>query len=227
LVAAAGGADRLSTRRALESLCEAYWYPLYAYARRRGASPEEAQDRTQGFFTRLLEGEFFDRADQERGRFRAFLLASFNHYLWDEAGRARAQKRGGGIAPLSFEVSGGEDRYLTEPFHSDTPERIYERRWAYTLLDRTVARLRVEFSVQGRLEYFNKLEGCLQGTSDVPYAELARQLETTEPALKVAIHRLRRRYGALLRDEIAEIVLDPADVDSELRYLITALSGKS
>jgi RNA polymerase sigma factor (sigma-70 family) len=227
LIAAAGGADRLSTRRALETLCEAYWYPLYAYARRRGGSPEEAQDRTQGFFTRLLETDYFDRADPDRGRFRSFLLASFNYYLLDEAGRERAQKRGGGVAPLPFEVSAGEERYRNEPFHADTPERIYERRWAQTLLDRTVARLRLEFSVQGRLEHFNKLEGCLRGASDIPYAELAQQLETSESALKVAIHRLRRRYGTLLRDEIAEIVLDPAEVDSELRYLIAALSGKS
>ncbi len=227
LVAAAGAGDILSSRRALATLCEAYWYPLYAYARRRGDSPDQAQDHTQGFFTRFLERDYFDRADPERGRFRSFLLASFHYYLCDEAGRARAQKRGAGVAPLPFELSGGEERYLNEPSHADTPARIYERRWAHTLLDRTVARLRMEFSVQGRLEYFNTLEGCLQGDSDTPYADLARQLETTESALKVAVHRLRRRYRLLLRDEIAEIVIDPADIDSELRYLISALSGRS
>jgi DNA-directed RNA polymerase specialized sigma24 family protein len=227
LVAAAGAVDSLNSRRALGWLCEAYWYPLYAYARRRGDSPEQAQDHTQEFFARFLERDYFDRADRERGRFRSFLLTSFNYYLCDDAGRALAQKRGGGVAPLPFEFSSGEERYVNEPGHAETPERIYERRWAYTLLDRTVARLRTEFSVQGRLDYFTKLESCLRGESEMPYVDLARQLETTEAALKVAIHRLRRRYRTLLRDEIAEIVADPADIDSELRYLIAALAGKS
>ena len=227
LVAAAGAGDSPDTRRALAALCEVYWYPLYAYARRRGDSPEQAQDHTQEFFTRFLERDYFDRADRERGRFRSFLLTSFNHYLCDEAGRASAQKRGSGVAPLPFEFSRGEERYANEPFHSETPERIYERRWARTLLDRTIARLSAEFSLKGREEYFNKLKDCLHGDSDLPYAELAQQLGTTEPALKVAIHRLRGRYRMLLRAEIAEIVADPAEIDSELRYLITALSGKS
>lgn len=226
LVAAAGDPDRPDSRRALSALCEAYWYPLYAYARRRGDSPEQAQDHTQEFFARFLENDYFDRADPERGRFRSFLLASFKFYLCDDAGRARAQKRGGGLAPLPFEVSKGEELYVREPFHDETPERIYERRWARTLLDRVVARLRDEFVRHGRLEYFNKLKSCLHGDSDVPYAELARQLETTESALKVGIHRLRKRYRDLLRSEIADIVADPAEIDAELRYLIASLGKK-
>jgi RNA polymerase sigma factor (sigma-70 family) len=226
LVAAAGG-DGPDAHRALGSLCEGYWYPLYAYARRRGNSPEQAQDQVQEFFTRFLEHDYFERADPERGRFRSFLLASFNYYLRDDAGRARAQKRGGGVTPLPFEVSRGEELYALEPFHEETPERIYERQWARTLLNRTIEKLRSEFVPHGRLEHFNKLKPCLQGDSDTPYAELAREMETTEPALKVAIHRLRRRYRDLIRAEIADIVADPADIDSELRHLIQALVRKA
>jgi RNA polymerase sigma-70 factor (ECF subfamily) len=227
LVAAAGDRDRPDSRRALESLCEAYWYPLYAFARRRGDTPEEAQDHTQDFFARFLEHDYFDRADPDRGRFRSFLLTSFKFYLCDEAGRERAQRRGGGLAPLPFEVARGEEIYVNEPFHNETPERVYERRWARTLLDRAVARLRDEFVLNGRLEQFRRLKPCLQGESEVPYAELARQLETTEAALKVGIHRLRKRYRDLLRSEVRDIVADPADIDAELRYLIGALSGRS
>jgi RNA polymerase sigma-70 factor (ECF subfamily) len=226
LVAAAGDHDRPESRRALAALCEAYWYPLYVYARRRGDSAEQAQDHTQEFFARFIEHDYFDRADPERGRFRSFLLSSFKFYLCDDVGRARAQKRGGGVAPLPFEVSRGEEMYALEPFHDETPERIFERRWARTLLDRVIARLRDEFVRHGRLEYFNKLKDCLHGDSEVPYAELARQLETTESALKVGIHRLRKRYRDLLRSEISDIVADPADIDSELRYLIASLARK-
>jgi RNA polymerase sigma factor (sigma-70 family) len=226
LVAAAGDRHRPDSRLALASLCEAYWYPLYVYARRRGDSPEQAQDHTQGFFAGFLEHAYFDRADPEKGRFRSFLLSSFKFYLCDDAGRVRAQKRGGGLAPLPFEVSKGEELYVCEPFHDETPERIFERRWARTLLERVVARLRDEFVRHGRLEYFNKLKDCLHGDSDVPYAELAQQLETTESALKVGIHRLRKRYRDLLRAEIADIVSDPADIDAELRYLIASLARK-
>ncbi|QOY87898.1 sigma-70 family RNA polymerase sigma factor [Paludibaculum fermentans] len=227
LVAAAGAHAGPDSRQALASLCEAYWFPLYAYARRRGDSPEAAQDHTQEFFARFLERDYFDRADPDRGRFRSFLLSSFKYYLCDEAGRARAQKRGGGMATLPFEFSKGEEMYVREPVHNETPERIYERRWARTLLDRVVDRLREEFILLGRLEHFNNLKPCLQGEFDVPYAELARRLETTEAALKVGIHRLRKRYRDLLRSEIANIVADPADIDAELRHLIAALAGKS
>jgi RNA polymerase sigma-70 factor (ECF subfamily) len=226
-VSAAADRQRPDRRRALASLCEAYWYPLYVYARRRGDSADQAQDHTQEFFARFLEHDYFDRADPERGRFRSFLLSSFKHYMCDEFGRSRAQRRGGGVAPLPFEISNGEAMYLREPFHDETPERIFERRWARTLLDRAAARLRDEFIRHGRLEHFNKLKPCLQGDGDVPYAELARQLETTEAALKVGIHRLRKRYRDLLRAEIADIVANPDDIDSELRHLIAALAGKS
>jgi RNA polymerase sigma factor (sigma-70 family) len=223
LVAAAGNQDRPDSRAALASLCDAYWYPLYAYARRLGDSPEQAQDHTQEFFTRFLEHAYFDRADPERGRFRSFLLSSFKYYLCDDVGHARAQKRGGGVAPLPFEVSKGEEMYVREPSHDETPERIYERRWARTLLDRVVARLREEFVRHGRVEYFDALKTYLHGASDVPYAELARRLETTEAALKVGIHRLRKHFREVLRSEIADIVADPKDIDGELRHLIASL----
>jgi RNA polymerase sigma-70 factor (ECF subfamily) len=227
LVAAACDRSLPESRRALESLCEAYWYPLYVYARRRGDTPEEAQDHTQDFFARFLEHDYFDRADPDRGRFRSFLLASFKYYLCDEAGRERAQRRGGGIPPLPFQVSHGEKMYVNEPFHNETPERVYERRWARTQLDRAVERLRDEFVRQGRLEHFQRLKPCLQGENEVLYADLAQQLETTEAALKVGIHRLRRRYRDRLRSEIRDIVADSADIDAELRHLIGALSERS
>jgi RNA polymerase sigma-70 factor (ECF subfamily) len=226
LVAAAGKGNPADSRRALATLCESYWYPLYAYARRRGDSPEAAQDHTQEFFVRFLEHDYFDRADRDRGRFRSFLLASFKFYLCDDADRARAQKRGGGQASLPFEMSSGEERYSLEPFHDETPERIYERRWARTLLERVVERLREDFATHGKLENFNKLKTCLQGDAGVSYADLARELHTTEAALKVSIHRLRKRYRDLLRAEVADIVSDPGDIDSELRYLIGALAAK-
>lgn len=227
LVATAGQRDGPGSRQALASLCEAYWYPLYVYARRRGYTPEQAQDHTQEFFARFIEHDYFNRADPERGRFRSFLLSSFKFYLCDEVGRARAQKHGGGVAPLPFEVSKGEERYAREPVNNETPERLYERRWARTLLERVIERLRAEFVSHGRPEHFKKLKPCLQGDSEVSYAELAHQLETTESALKVGIHRMRKRYRDLIRLEIADIVADPADIDAELRYLITALGENS
>jgi RNA polymerase sigma factor (sigma-70 family) len=227
LVAEAGNRSLPDSRRALAALCESYWQPLYAYARRRGDSPELAQDHTQEFFIRVLEHDYFDRADRERGRFRSFLLASCKFYMCDDADRSRAQKRGGGLSPLPFEICNGEERYSLEPSHDETPERIYERRWARTLLDRVLERLPEEFVRHGKLEQFNKLRMCLQGDAGVSYAELAAQLHTTEAALKVSIHRLRKRYRDLLRAEVADIVSDPAEIDSELRYLIGALAAKS
>jgi RNA polymerase sigma factor (sigma-70 family) len=227
LVAAAGSGDSVMSCGALVSLCEIYWYPLYAYARRRGISPELAQDYTQEFFSRLLEHNYFDRADPEKGRFRSFLLAAFKYYLSDEADRSRAQKRGGGLADLPLEVSKGEEMYAREPSHDETPERIYERRWARALLDRVLSRLCDEFKRVGRQEQFDRLKDCLEGGVNIPYSELARDLRTTEAALKVGIYRMRKRYRHLLRSEVADIVNDPADVDSELRYLIAAMAGRS
>jgi RNA polymerase sigma-70 factor (ECF subfamily) len=225
LVVAAGDPQRKEARSALVFLCENYWYPLYAYLRRRGYPADQAQDLTQEFFIRLLEGRYLDRADPEKGRFRSFLLTSLKFFVADEEDRHRARKRGGGmVVPLEF--SSGEDRYQREPAHDETPERIFERRWALSMLDRVVERLRNEFVHHGRAEHFERLKMFLLGQSDAPYAELAREMNTSEGALKVAIHRLRKRYRDLFRQEIADTVADPAEVESELRYLAAVLTTK-
>jgi RNA polymerase sigma-70 factor (ECF subfamily) len=224
LVVAAADPQRKDAHSALVSLCEGYWYPLYVYVRRRGYPADQAQDLTQEFFIRVLEGRYLDRADPEKGRFRAFLLSSMKFFLADEADRSRAQKRGGG-AVRSLEFSSGEDRYQREPAHDETPERIFERRWALSVLDRVVEKLRSEFVHHGRPEHFERLKVFLLGQSGAPYAALAREMNTSEGALKVAIHRFRKRYRELFRQEIADTVADPAEVESELRFLAVALSG--
>ncbi len=225
LVVAAADPQRKDARSALVSLCEGYWYPLYAYVRRRGYPADQAQDLTQEFFIRVLEGRYLDRADPEKGRFRAFILTSLKFFLADEADRNRAQKRGGGNV-LSLEISSGEERYQREPAHNQTPERIFERRWALSVLDRVMERLRSEFVHHGRPEHFERLKVFLLGRSDAPYAALAREMNTSEGALKVAIHRLRKRYRELFRQEIADTVADPAEVESELRFLAAVLTRK-
>jgi len=225
LVIAASDPRRKDAQSALVSLCENYWYPLYAYLRRRGYPADQAQDLTQEFFIRVLEGRYLDRADPDRGRFRSFLLTSMKFFVADEEDRQRAHKRGGGVVvPLEF--SSGEERYQREPAHDETPERIFERRWALSVLDRVVEKLRDEFIQHGRPEHFERLKVFLLGQSDAPYAALAREMNTSEGALKVAIHRLRKRYRELFRQEIADTVADPAEIESELRYLAVALTAK-
>ena len=224
LVVAAGDSDRKEARSAMVSLCENYWYPLYAYLRRCGHPRDRAQDLTQEFFIRVLEGRYLDRADPEKGRFRSFLLTSLKFFVADEADRDRAHKRGGGaVVPLEF--SSAEERYQREPAHHDTPERMFERRWALSVLDRVVERLRHEFVQHGRSEHFERLKLFLLGQSDAPYAALAREMKTSEGAVKVAVHRLRKRYRELFRQEIADTVADPAEVESELRFLAGSLTG--
>jgi RNA polymerase sigma-70 factor (ECF subfamily) len=225
LVVAAGDPKRKEARCALVSLCENYWYPLYAYLRRSGYSADAAQDLTQEFFVRVLEGRYLDRADPEKGRFRAFLLTSLKFFAADYEDRQRARKRGGGaVVPLEF--GSGEERYQREPAHDETPERVFEQRWALSIIDRVVERLRGEFLQHGRPEHFERLKVFLLGQSDAPYVALAREMNTSEGALKVAIHRLRKRYRELFRQEIADTVADPADVESELRYLAAVLTRK-
>jgi RNA polymerase sigma factor (sigma-70 family) len=225
LVVAAGDPNRKEARSALVSLCENYWYPLYAYLRRRGYSADQAQDLTQEFFVRVLEGRYLDRAEPERGRFRSFILTSLKFFVADEEDRQRARKRGGGIVvPLEF--SSGEERYLREPAHDETPERIFELRWARAILDRVVEKLRNEFVRLGHVEHFERLKVFLLGQSNAPYAELALEMNTSEGALKVAIHRLRKRYREIFRQEIADTVADPAEVESELRFLANVLRRK-
>jgi DNA-directed RNA polymerase specialized sigma24 family protein len=172
---------------------------------------------------RILEGRYLDRADPEKGRFRSFILTSLKFLVADEGDRQRECKRGGGmVVPLEF--SSGEERYQREPAHDETPEWIFERRWALSVLDRVAGKLRDEFVEHGRPEHFERLKVFLLGQSDTPYAALAREMNTSEGALKVAIHRLRKRYRELFRQEIADTVADPAEVESELRYLAVVLA---
>jgi len=226
LVVAAGSGDSSAARAALAILCETYWYPLYAYVRRRGTNPDDARDLTQGFLLSLLERRDFEHLRQERGRFRAFLLASLQHFLANDAVRRRTQKRGGGatILPLAFDDA--EGRYLVEPAESTTPETLYERRWALTVIDRVLNDLRSEWDTEGRAAEFDQLKSCLLGVNPPGgYAAIAASLETSEGAVKTAVHRLRRKFQTALRKDIAETVSDPEDVDDEIRYLVRALGA--
>ena len=224
LVLAAGKGAAADAQEALANLCQTYWYPLYAYVRRQGHQPDDAQDLTQAFFARLLEKHYLQSADPERGRFRSFLLTAFKRFLSKEHDRERTKRRGGGrkLLPLDFEA--GERRYSLEPAHEVTAERIYEQRWALTLLDRVFVRLWDEFDQAGKQKDFNCLKVYLTGEAGTPsYQEAAAELEATEGAVKVAVHRLRRRYRDLVREEIAQTVAGQEDVDEELRHLFAAL----
>jgi RNA polymerase sigma-70 factor (ECF subfamily) len=224
LVVAAGQGDSPDARAALATLCQTYWYPLYAYVRRHGHGAEEAQDLTQEFFARLLEKDYLHDADRQRGKFRSFLLTAFKHFLSKERDRANALKRGGGRQPLSLDLPAGEQRYRLEPTDEATPETIYERRWALTLLDQVLARLRDEFLAAGKGVFFERLKVYLAGEKGPePYARLAAEFDLTEGALKVAVHRMRRRYRELLRAEIAQTVDNPEEVEEELRHLFQAI----
>jgi len=226
LVLSAQRRDGGAHRAALEDLCRAYWYPLYAYVRRRGHAVDDAHDLTQSFFARFLEKDFLGDVERDRGRFRAFLLASLKHFLANERDRLRALKRGGGRTKLSLDLERAEDRYGLEPSHQQTPEAIFERRWALTILERALARLRETYAADSRPELFAVLESRLTGgDSPETYRHLAERLSMTEGAVKVALHRLRKRYRDCLRREVAETVRDAADVDGEIRHLMDALSG--
>jgi RNA polymerase sigma-70 factor (ECF subfamily) len=226
LIVAAGGADSSAARAAIARLCEKYWYPLYAFARSKGLDPDDARDLTQGFLVSLLERRDFENLRQERGRFRSFLLASLKHFIANEAARRLTRKRGGGEVILSLEFGSAEGRYSFEPVESVTPESLYERRWALTVIERVLAHLRLEWEVSGRGAEFDELKACLLGeTPDGGYVAVAEKLNTTDGAVRTAIHRLRRKFQARLRHDIAETVSDPADVEDELQYLVRALKG--
>ena len=224
---AAGQRDSPESEAALATLCRLYWYPLYAYARRRLPDAEQAQDLTQEFFARLLEKNYLRQADRQRGKFRTFLLTAFQHFLAKERERAHAQKRGGGHRVLSLDFDSGERRYHREPSHDATPEALYERGWALMLLEQGLARLREEFAGLGKERLFECLKGTLTvGQTPQPYGELAAQLGMSREALKVTVHRLRRRYGELVRAEIAETVATAEEVEDELRNLFAAVRAK-
>ncbi len=209
----------------MEKLCRTYWYPLYAYVRRRGFGPADAEDLTQAFFAKVLEEHCVASADREKGRFRSFLLTRLNHFLADEWDRLRAQKRGGGKPALPLETKTAETRYQLEPVEGHSPDQLFEYRWAVALLERVFERLREEFEREGKAALFDELKVCLaQARAAVPYADASARLGLSEGALRVAAHRLRHRYRELLRAEIAHTVLSPDEVEEELRYLFRVLA---
>ena len=213
-------------RASLETLCRVYWHPLYYFARRQGASPPDAQDLTQEFFARLLEADSLRAVDRSKGRFRSFLLASFSHFLSNERDKARAQKRGGGAVPIPIDGAGAETRYGLEPRDDLTAEKIFERQWALALLEQTTTRLRREYDSAGKLDLFDKLKVTLtEPRGEIAYAELGRMLDLSEGAVKVAVHRLRVRYRAVLRAEVADTLTDPSEVEDEVRHIFRALSA--
>jgi DNA-directed RNA polymerase specialized sigma24 family protein len=222
LVIQAGGSSA-GAESALAELCEGYWYPVYAFIRRTGAPTEDAKDLTQAFFARVLEKGALKYADPDRGRFRSFLLASVRHFLSNEQDSRQAMKRGGGQVIVSLTIEDGEHQYRREPVDGLTPDRIYERRWALAVLDGALNRVGTKYAASGRQELFSRLAGTLTGDDPVVYASLAHDLKTTEGALRVAIHRMRKDFGTALRTTIAETVEHPQDVDDELRYLLTAI----
>jgi RNA polymerase sigma-70 factor (ECF subfamily) len=220
----AGQTTTAESRAALAVLCGQYWYPLYAFIRRQGCGVEEAQDLTQEFFTRVLEKHYLQDADPARGRFRSFLLASVRHFMSNERDRARALKRGGDRPPLPLEFETAERRYSLEPRDDVTPEKLFERRWALTLLDRVVVRTREEYASTGRGELFDALRGFLTGEGDdEPYRQVGARLGMSEGAVKVAVHRLRQRFRTLMRDEIGQTVANPQEIDTEIRHLFGAV----
>jgi RNA polymerase sigma factor (sigma-70 family) len=224
LVLAAGHDESDVSRTALAGLCELYWPPLYAYARRRGHSVEDAQDLTQAFFTRLIEKHDVQAADPQRGRFRSFLLASFKHFLANEWDRQQAQKRGGGWWPVVIEGEAAEARYAAAAADALTPETLFERQWAEGVLARARAALRAECTAAGRADAYDRLEGMLTGEKRL-YADIAREMGTTAGAIQVRVHRLRRRFRELLEEEVGATVSDDGEMDEEIRHLIAVLGG--
>src|ERR1035438_8975805 len=211
---------------ALEKLCRTYWYPLYVYVRRQGEDDETAKDLTQGFFARLLEKNYLAQVQREKGKFRSFLLASLKHFLADQRDKARAQKRGGGQPIISLDDTTCEDRYRLEPVEVMDAEKLYERRWALTLLEHARVRVREEYLKAGKAKLYdrlNALESREQNASS--YAKLAAELGLTEIAVKSAVFRMRQRYRELVREEVANTVESPAEVDAEITYLIRVVSG--
>ena len=225
VVLAAGERELPQAAEALEKLCRTYWYPLYVYVRRQGNSPEDAQDLTQIFFSRLLEKHYFAKADRDRGKFRTFLLRSMKNFLVNEWKRAGRLKRGGGVEFLSIDANVAEDRYAAEPANESNPDAAYEQRWAVTLIEHVLATLRREYSAADKAQIFEELKGLIWGDkSTAPYAEIAGHLNLTEGSVKMAVHRLRQRFRELLRAEVAHTVARPDDIDDELRHLISVAS---
>jgi RNA polymerase sigma factor (sigma-70 family) len=223
VVLTAGRRGAPESEGALEQLCRTYWYPLYAYIRRRGHTREDAEDLTQAFFARLLEKNYLEGLRSEKGRFRAFLLAALKHFLANEWDRAHRKKRGGTAIVLSLDWQDAETRYQIDPADHLSPDKLYDRIWAVTLLERVIERLRQESVAEGKSRVFDELRPFLMlGKGAIPYADAAAALGLGEPAVRTAVHRLRRRYRELLRDEIAQTLSNPAPIEEEIRALFAA-----
>jgi len=214
-----------ASQAAMQTLCSAYWYPLYAYTRRLGYSSHDAEDLTQEFFARLLEKDWLDFVQRERGRFRTFLVVALKRFLANEWDKVRAAKRGGGHAPVALDAESAEERYLAEPASTLAADHLYDRRWAMTLLEDALGRLRAEYTSERRGAEFDRLKQYLTADrGSIPYAEIAAAGATTEGAARVAVHRLRKRFRDVFRAAIADTVSDPADLDGEIRYVAEVLS---
>jgi RNA polymerase sigma factor (sigma-70 family) len=226
VVVAAGDSASPKAQEALEALCRRYWYPLYAYARRTGHSPEDAQDLTQGFFEHLLKSRLVASADAAKGRFRSFLLQCFRNFMGAEHAKATRQKRGGHQSLLSLDAAGAEARFVGEPADPHRPEQLYERNWALAVLDEALLQVQQEFATSGRERAFEVLRPHLQGEDeDLSYAASARKLATSEAALRVMVYRLRRRYREILNGVVLGTVDSPAEVEDELRHLLQVVQG--
>jgi RNA polymerase sigma-70 factor (ECF subfamily) len=226
VVLSAGRKSSPQSDRALGELCQTYWYPLYAYVRRQGHTKEDAEDLVQAFFVRFLENNYLEGLSAERGKFRAFLLASLKHFLANEWDKSRRQKRGGGAQHLSLDWQGADKRYQLDSPDPSSPDKTFDREWALALLERVITRLSDECAAENKAGLFEQARGYLMvGEKAIPYAEAARNLKMDEGAIRVAVHRLRKRYRALLRDEIAQTLDDPAQVAEELRSLQAALAS--
>jgi RNA polymerase sigma factor (sigma-70 family) len=227
VVLAAGDRVAPAASQALAQLCEGYWYPIYAYVRRRISDVHEAQDLTQAFFEQLLERRALEAADPERGRFRAFLLTACKRFLINEWHKDRAVKRGGGRRPLSFDFNSGESKLGLVAADTLTPDEMYDQKWAITLLERVMDQLRAEYAAKDRLAHFETLKNYLAGSpQDASFATAAQALGISDTTAKVAAHRMRKRYRELLRGEIAQTVERPEEIDEEIRELFNVLGGE-
>jgi RNA polymerase sigma factor (sigma-70 family) len=226
VVLSAGKSASPEAESAMNELCKSYWYPLYSYVRRKGHDADESKDLTQEFFAQLLAKSLLASVDRNKGKFRSWLLGVMNHFLAHEWAKARAQKRGGGLPVFSLDETDPEERYRHEPADNTTPENLFDRRWALTLMERAGARLRAEYEAAGKNEVYACLKGfvSIEGT-DFSYDDAAQRLGLTTSAVKSAIHRLRHRYQELVREEIAQTVSTAAEVDDEIKYLLTVLRG--
>ena len=225
LVLAAGRPQAPHADVALEELCRTYWYPLYVYVRRQTTTREDAEDLTQAFFARFLEKNYLVGLSSDKGKFRAFLLAALKHFLANEWDRANRLKRGGGVANLSLDWQDADTRYQINPADNLSPDKLYDRAWAVTLLGRVISHLREESEAEGKTELFEQLKPFLMADkSAIPYGQAAEALKLSEGAVRVAVHRLRRRYRELLRAEIAQTLADPAQADEEMKALMSAFA---